>query len=292
MSLIRVADLLLQITSADKDFFDKRFNDYLTDSSDKPDMVMTTALYDVLPIPEGEEIAEIGGSKLIKADDGRVTRYNITSRTDRVPFTVTYNEDYSFITISIQKNLFYKGINATDWEYVLTGFMFANRIAYLGGTVLHASAISYCGKGIAFSADPGTGKSTHTSLWQKKFGGDVCVVNDDKPALRFIDGKPYIYGTPWSGKTSLNNNIKVPLFGIVFLEQNEENIISPLKPSEIMFNLNRQLPSPFYDASIGIKTIELIKKLYYLNLPIFKLGCNISDQAVDTVYNKLFGGNL
>ena len=42
-----------------------------------------------------------------------------------------------------------------------------------------------------FSADSGTGKSTHTQLWLEHFGDRAYILNDDKPAIRLIDGKVY-----------------------------------------------------------------------------------------------------
>ncbi|MBQ3816785.1 MAG: hypothetical protein II802_00760, partial [Clostridia bacterium] len=174
-------------------------------------------------------------------------------------------------------------------EYLYTGFMFANRLSYLGGTVLHSSSISYKDNGIVFSADPGTGKSTHVSLWKKKFGNDCLIVNDDKPAIKFIDGVPYIFGTPWSGKTDLNLNIKKPLRAIIFIERGETNVIEEMSVSDAVLNLSRQLPNPFYDKNVGIKTVDFIKKIYDCNIPIYRLKCTISDEAVEIVYRKVIG---
>ena len=40
-----------------------------------------------------------------------------------------------------------------------------------------------------FTAQSGTGKSTHIKLWKKHFGKDVDIVNGDKPIVRvFNDG--------------------------------------------------------------------------------------------------------
>ena len=58
------------------------------------------------------------------------------------------------------------------------------------GFMLHASAVEVDGKAYLFSASSGTGKSTHTKLWQEYFGYDkALIINDDKPALKFEAGK-------------------------------------------------------------------------------------------------------
>ena len=73
----------------------------------------------------------------------------------------------------------------------------------------------------------GTGKSTHTALWLKNFAPRASIINDDKPAIRIQKDGIFVYGTPWSGKTDQNKNVKVPLQGIAFLERGEENSITP-----------------------------------------------------------------
>ena len=49
--------------------------------------------------------------------------------------------------------------------------------------MLHSSAVVADGKAYLFTADSGTGKSTHTQLWPRMFGDRAYILNDDKPAL-------------------------------------------------------------------------------------------------------------
>ena len=115
-----------------------------------------------------------------------------------------------------------------DCEYMSTGASFYYQLLGFDGMLLHSSAVVMGGEAYLFSAPCGTGKSTHTALWRKVFGEDRAVIlNDDKPALRLEDGVWYAYGTPWSGKTDQNLNIKVPLKGICILTRSEENHIEP-----------------------------------------------------------------
>lgn len=55
--------------------------------------------------------------------------------------------------------------------------------------LLHAAVVSYAGRGFAFAAKSGTGKSTHVAQWMRALGGDVTVVNGDKPILRWRNGE-------------------------------------------------------------------------------------------------------
>ena len=115
--------------------------------------------------------------------------------------------------------------------YAESGIFFHFHLLDFHGITIHASAVELDGKAYLFSAPSGTGKSTHTRLWQSVFGENARVFNDDKPALRCLDGTWYAYGTPWSGHGD-NINMKVPLAGICFLKQAPHNRIRRLSNQE------------------------------------------------------------
>jgi len=124
------------------------------------------------------------------------------------------------------------GGDAEVATYFETGVLFYRELLRFGGLMLHSSAVAYEGKAYLFSGPSGVGKSTHTKLWQACFGEEAQMINDDKPALRFLDGRWYAYGTPWCGKDGINQNVKIPLGGICFLKQGEENRIRRLTAQE------------------------------------------------------------
>ena len=97
-------------------------------------------------------------------------------------------------------------LSEADCEYLSTGGSFYRQLLRFDGLLLHASAVVVDGRAYLFSAPCGTGKSTHVGLWRQRFGDEVTVINDDKPAIVFQGDTPYLCGTPWSGKTALNNN--------------------------------------------------------------------------------------
>lgn len=113
--------------------------------------------------------------------------------------------------------------------YMESARQFCSKILNFDGLYLHASAVEMDGKAYLFSGPCGTGKSTHTRLWQQAFGDAAQVFNDDKPILRRIDGKWYAYGTPWCGKDGINQNKRVDLAAICFLKQAKHNQIKRLE---------------------------------------------------------------
>lgn len=181
----------------------------------------------------------------------------------------------------------YNYLTRDEVAYLASGALFNRRITAFNGLMLHSSAIAMDGRAYLFSAHSGTGKSTHTGLWKQVFGDRVTYINDDKPIIRKIDGKFYAYGTPWSGKTDLNTNIKVPLAAIVFIERGDTNSITPIDPAKeaVAVPMLEQTPRP--------RTPQLLAAMLntaddlLLNTPLFKLRCNISEDAVYTSYNTL-----
>ncbi len=94
-----------------------------------------------------------------------------------------------------------------------------------GSFLLHAAVVSLNGRGYAFSARRGVGKTTHTALWEQYFNAEI--INGDKPLVRLEqDGTFTAWGTPWCGKEGKQVNKSVPLSAICFLEQGKVNEIA------------------------------------------------------------------
>lgn len=159
----------------------------------------------------------------------------------------------------------------SDWEYFLLNLQFSASLLKYNGLVLHSSAVALNGGAYLFSANSGVGKSTHTSLWCRCFK-DAFIINDDKPALRCIDGTFYCYGTPWSGSVNLNRNVKLPLKGICFIERDEKNSIEGITDSAVIFEklLNQTLRRAGTNSTaLMLETVDkLIKKV-----PFYRLKC-------------------
>lgn len=174
-----------------------------------------------------------------------------------------------------------------DREYVATGSCFYGHLLNFNGLLLHASAVVMDGKAYLFSAPCGTGKSTHTQLWLKVFGDRATILNDDKPALRCEDGVWYAYGTPWSGKYDLNCNLRVPLAGIAMLERADTNSVEPFTGAKAVFALLEQTVRPRGVAARD-KLLKILDSLFK-QVPVWKLRCNMEDNAAQVSYEAMRG---
>ncbi|MDY3030864.1 MAG: hypothetical protein SOS24_03760 [Clostridia bacterium] len=171
-----------------------------------------------------------------------------------------------------------------DCEYIWMGSEFYELMPEFGGLLLHSSAVVYNGEGFLFSAPCGTGKSTHTQLWLKRFEGSY-ILNDDKPAIRITKNGFYVYGTPFSGKTDLNVNAGVPLKGICILERGEKNRIEKVPPEEALFGILNQTARPVAEERMD-KLLTILDKLIKA-VPVYRLHCNMELEAAEVSYRGM-----
>lgn len=168
-------------------------------------------------------------------------------------------------------------LTPAECEYLLAGSAFYHRLVDYDGIMLHSSAVAYKGEAYLFSADSGTGKSTHTTLWLKEFGNDAVIINDDKPAIRIIEGKIMCCGTPFSGKHDISENRLYPVKGIAFIERAETNSISRIAPFTSLPLIMQQTVRGFSEAR-GERFLSLLSDIL-TRVPVYSLKCNMDPEA-------------
>lgn len=226
---------------------------------------------------------------------GLITKFDSSGRTyhQAIPYRChnSGSPDIVIPTERIQKNCkLWKETNFPnssydELEYMVTGALFYLYLLDFDGLMLHASAVVMDGKAYLFTADSGTGKSTHVNLWLQQFGERAFVLNDDKPALRREKGKWYAYGTPWSGKNDISRNYKAELAGIAILERDIENSITRVNDIDTVFALLAQV-NKTKEPSHRIKIMELMDSIFE-SVPIWKLKCNMNPDAAIMAYNTM-----
>ena len=176
-------------------------------------------------------------------------------------------------------------LSAADWDYMLSGNDFYVQLLKYNGILLHSSCVVVDGVAYAFSADSGVGKSTHTQLWLKHFGDRAYILNDDKPAIRKIDGVIYACGTPWSGKYDMSVPKLVPLGGICFVERDTENHIEKASVKKAVFNIFSQTVRQLGEENMN-RLLDVVEDIFG-SVGLYELGCNISDEAVEVSYGAM-----
>ena len=173
--------------------------------------------------------------------------------------------------------------------------------------VFHGVAFLWREKAYIFTAPSGTGKTTQYRRWREVYGDEVRILNGDKPVLRFADRESHsartagedhgaepagaassskrnkeaaiwVYPSPWHGKEGYARGFsRLPLGGIVFLEQGEENRIRKMEPEEAGIPLFTQLLFSAADAASVQQGAALIERMAR-EVPIWKLE-NLGDHA-------------
>lgn len=169
--------------------------------------------------------------------------------------------------------------------YMETGFVFSRELLKYNGTYLHSSSIILDGKAYLFSADSGTGKSTHTEKWIRLFG--ARCLNDDKPALRLVNGVWMAYGTPWSGKHDLSSPEGAPVGAIVFLKRGEKNSVRRITAHEAIPLMMAQSLRTLGPGQME-RQLELMDHLIR-TVPCWELTCRNDDEAAFVARAALTG---
>lgn len=155
--------------------------------------------------------------------------------------------------------------------------------------LMHGVVLDIENTGILFTAQSGTGKTTHMNLWQEYLGDKMVVVNGDKPIVRFFDNEPetpYAYGTPWCGKEWLQNNMRTPLKHICFIERSETNYVERVDKATVIDRIFNQIYMPKDPVAI-MKTMELIDRL--LNCcNLWIIHCNMEKDAAKIAHEAIF----
>lgn len=187
-----------------------------------------------------------------------------------------------------EKSVDYPALNVKDCEYMFTGEQFCRQLLGFDGFMLHSSAVVYKDRAYLFSATSGTGKSTHTGIWQRVFGKEnTYILNDDKPVIRMIDGQVYVFGTPWSGKTDQNRNVGVLLQGICFITRAEENHINKIDTKTAIYKILNQTIRPD-GADKMTQLLDVLDRVLQKSA-VYEMGCNMTDDAAITAFNGMNG---
>lgn len=153
---------------------------------------------------------------------------------------------------------------------------------------IHTSVIQYKGKTVLFLGESGTGKSTHTRLWRENIEGAV-LLNDDSPMLRIIDGKPWMFGSPWSGKTPCYKVESYPLAACVRLSQAPHNKIRRLSIAQGYAAIHPSCPPDFaYDDTLYDYISNTIGDVLS-QVPMFHLECLPDADAARLSCQTVFG---
>ena len=201
--------------------------------------------------------------------------------------------DADFVFSASEEDLKYEQ-SVADRDYTEPLLEFSALLRHLGerlplrdAVVFHSACFDVEGRGVAFAARSGVGKTTHLTRWKDYLGDKLTVVNGDKPVVRFVDNIPFAYGTPWNGKENLGCNTKTVLKHICFIERDKENFVENIKKENALERIFNQVYMPRTNPQATLKTLELIDRLLS-SCQLWIIHCNMDENAGEIAYKSIF----
>lgn len=185
----------------------------------------------------------------------------------------------------LQAGEHYFSLNSDYFETLVIYRKISENMLHFNTFLMHGAVVAFGKEAFLFTAESGTGKTTHVKKWLEN-KNDCYIVNGDKPLIKITDSQAIACGTPWSGKEHLYTNCMVPLKAIVLMERSEDNFIENISFGDAFTFLLKQTHRP-NDTKLMIKTLELLKQLngkvsfykYHFN--------NLKEDAFDVSFNAL-----
>lgn len=149
--------------------------------------------------------------------------------------------------------------------------------SYHDTLLIHASLVRHEGYGYAFIAKSGTGKSTQVANWLRTIP-DCDLMNDDNPIIRVYDGKPVIYGSPWSGKTPCYRNVSAPLGAVTRIDRAHENSVERLRGLEAFGNFLPSCSAMKWERGLYSRICDTVTAVVS-STPIYILHCTADAES-------------
>jgi hypothetical protein len=176
---------------------------------------------------------------------------------------------------SIQGNAFYP-------LFIIDIVIFANWLATYNDLILHAAGVAIDGKGYGFVGASGRGKSTLMRDLAGKPG--ITVLGEDQIILRQLDGRFWIFGTPWHLDPNRCSPVGVPLSKLFFLNREATETVTPVSQFEGIIQLMQTAFVPFYQPDkvslIMERLAGLAEQVPFYTLS-YRLGTDILPRILD-----------
>jgi hypothetical protein len=247
---LRIAEIILAVYSASPDLRiepDEVTRHFQVEPAE-PDSIISCAWADLGKQESGNELFVAGDLWQLSSRDGA---YEFRFRSPTVGPTVykvaRFDPDFSSGEVSLDRRCFQLEQSIYPFEYPLDELLMLHILAMGRGAELHACGmVDPSGRGHLFLGKSGAGKSTLAKLCGNVEG--VKILSDDRIILRRLDGRFWMYGTPWHGEAAVACPDRAPLTRIYFVRHGDSNTLIAQQPAQAVGRLFACCFPLFYNA--------------------------------------------
>jgi hypothetical protein len=164
--------------------------------------------------------------------------------------------------------------------YPLDEVLFINLLSRGRGLEFHGCGVSAGGEGMLFLGTSGAGKTTMGRLMAAQ--PDVVVLSDDRTIVREMEGRWWIFGTPWHGTGRDSSPMRAELKKIFVLRHAPANRVRLLPRTEGVGQLVARACATHWDPEGMRFALDLVDRLA-THVPIRELGFAPTPACVDFV---------
>jgi hypothetical protein len=162
----------------------------------------------------------------------------------------------------------------------LDNLLLVNRLARAGDVMLHASGVTVEGQGYCFAGSSGAGKSTLARHLYKTHA--VTVLGEDQVILRYLDGRFWIYGTPWHDEPALCSPERAPLAKLFFLDRSAAPGVGAMTAIDSVVWLMKTAFIPYYRPQGVARILDRLASLAE-RVPFYRLSYQLGADVLPLI---------
>jgi len=300
---LKIADIIIQMQS---DFaleqltkeeqrlqIAERFNNFFYNGKKEPNILVNVEIVDKLPQIRKTEPVFITyhfqdrseNWRLLKKGNTYIYKSPLKDKKQLMLVNETFDRVTAYLLPKKDKGRVW---NTSDIIYDFLQVLLINYFALKkGGIFTHAIGVKELdGKGLLFAGKSGSGKSATARLWHKH--SKAMVLNDDRIIVRKVNGKFFIYGSPWHGEFSdyLASRIEsAPLERLFFIHHSLKNTAVRITQKEAYNLLYPALFPTFWDKECLENIVSFCQDLIR-SVPCYSLGF-VNDKRVIGFVRKI-----
>jgi hypothetical protein len=196
--------------------------------ADSCDVRIEVGWTDDLKLPSGTPTFHSGGLWSLFEESGGFRFYFSTPFLGAVPYKAAwFDPQFRRGSLVLFRPYFDTERSVYPLEYPLDELLMIHRLACGEGVEMHAVGIvDKTGRGHLFLGHSGAGKSTTARLWEAE--PRARILSDDRIILRVVDGRIWMYGTPWHGDAGIASPDGAPLSRLYLLEHGRKTELVPV----------------------------------------------------------------